>query len=37
MLTALQEIRVEWKLIDLTRLAVDGFFPAGTGGGEIVD
>ena len=28
-LTALQEIGIEWKLIDLTRLAVDGFFPLG--------
>ena len=36
-LTALQEISIEWKLIDLTRLAVDGFFSSGKGGGEKVD
>ena len=36
-LTALQEKCIEWKLIDLTRLAVDGFFSAGKGGGEKVN
>jgi transposase len=36
-LKGLQEMCIEWKLIDLTRLAVDGFFSAGKGGGEKVD
>jgi transposase len=36
-LKGLQEMCVEWKLMDLTRLAVDGFFSAGKGGGEKVD
>lgn len=36
-LTALQESCLEWKMIDLTRLVVDGFFSAGKGGGEKVD
>jgi transposase len=36
-IVALQEICVEAKAIDLTRLAVDGFFSAGKGGGEEVD
>lgn len=36
-LIALQEICVAAKAIDLTRLAVDGFFSAGKGGGEKVD
>jgi len=36
-LTALQESCLEWKMIDLTRLAIDGFFSAGKGGGEKVD
>jgi transposase len=36
-LVALQEICVEAKAIDLTRLAVDGFFSAGKGGGEEVN
>ena len=36
-LVALQEICVEAKAIDLTRLAVDGFFSTGKGGGEGVD
>jgi len=33
----LQEVCIEWKMIDLTRLAIDGFFSAGKGGGEKVD
>ena len=36
-LTALQEACLEWKMIDLTRLAIDGFFSPGKGGGEKVD
>jgi transposase len=36
-LAALQEGCVEWKMIDLTRLAIDGFFSSGKGGGEKVD
>jgi transposase len=36
-LAALQEVCLEWKMIDLTRLAIDGFFSAGKGGGEKVD
>ncbi len=36
-LTALQKICIDAKAIDLTRLAVDGFFSAGKGGGEKVD
>ena len=36
-LVALQEICIEWKMIDLTRLAIDGFFSSEKGGGEKVD
>jgi hypothetical protein len=36
-LIALQETCLEWKMIDLTRLAIDGFFSSGKGGGEKVD
>ena len=36
-LIALQEVCIEWKMIDLTRLAIDGFFSSGKGGGEKVD
>jgi len=36
-LSALQKIGIEWKIIDLNRLAIDGFFSPGKGGGEKVD
>ena len=36
-LTALEGVCVEWKMVDLTRLAIDGFFSPGKGGGEKVD
>ncbi len=36
-MTALQEIGVIGKIIDLSRLSVDGFFSAGKGGGESVE
>lgn len=36
-LTALQEIASVAKMIDFERLAVDGFFSAGKGGGEEIE
>ncbi len=36
-LAALQTVCVECKIVNLTRLAVDGFFSSGKGGGEKVD
>jgi len=36
-LAALQEVCITVKMIDLKRLAIDGFFSAGKGGGERVD
>jgi len=36
-LTALEDVCIEWKIIDFTRLAIDGFFSSGKGGGEKVD
>lgn len=36
-LKALQEVGIKTQVIDLSRIAVDGFFSAGKGGGEEVN